>query len=197
MDLQTILNSKQAGRLALFMSRHIPPPVGYRLARLVALRIASRPGTPVVEAIRANQWVVSGGTLSASQLDGVVQESLENVARAVFQFFHYLNSPARLEELVVFNDQAWELINRQPGAGRGLVVCGVHSSSFDLVIRLAAIKRGRVLALSLPRASRRLNSSHRSAAGRFGILPATISDSAGWSIGWRQVRWCDRVDRDA
>ncbi|OGO34108.1 MAG: hypothetical protein A2W35_14280 [Chloroflexi bacterium RBG_16_57_11] len=177
MNLQTILNSKQAGRLALFMSRHIPPSVGYRLAHHVAVRIAARPQTPMVQAIRANQWVVSGGALSAHQLDEAVAESLENVARAFFQLFRYLNDPPRLDDLVVFNPQVWELINRNQKADRGLVVCGVHSCSFDLVVRVAALKGARILALSLPEANEAVEWQHniRRQVG-LEILPATMAN---------------------
>jgi phosphatidylinositol dimannoside acyltransferase len=175
MNLQNILNSKQAGRFALFLSRHTPPSVGYRLAHLLAVRIAASPQTPAVQAIRANQWVVSGGSLTASQLDGVVAESLEYVARAFFQLFHYLNDPSMLDELVVFNTQAMELINQKPQAGRGIVVCGVHSSSFDLVVRAAAHKGGQILGLSLPEANQAVEWQHkiRRQAG-LEILPASV-----------------------
>jgi phosphatidylinositol dimannoside acyltransferase len=177
MNLQTILNSKQAGMLALFLSRHIPPSVGYRLAHQVALRIVSSPQTPVVQAIRANQWVVSGGLLSASQLDEAVLESLEHVARAFFQFFRYLNEPSKLEDLVVFNQRALELISRNQKSDRGLVVCGVHSSSFDLVVRTAALKFPHILALSLPEANDAIEWQHkiRSQVG-LEILPATLAN---------------------
>ena len=177
MNLQTILNSKQAGRLALFLSRHIPLQVGYRLAHQVAVRVSGSPGTPVVQAIRANQWVVSGGALTSSQLDEAVLESLENVARAFFQLFHFLNDPARLDNMVVFNPQAWDLISREPKAGRGLVVCGIHSSSFDLVMRAAAFRKARILALSLPETNQAVEWQHdiRRQVG-FEILPATTAN---------------------
>jgi len=177
MNLQTILNSKQAGRLALFLSRHIPLKLGYRLAHQVAVRVAASPGTPVVQAIRANQWVVSGGALTSSQLDEAVLESLENVARAFFQLFHFLNDPARLDNMVVFNPQAWDLISREPKAGRGLVVCGIHSSSFDLVMRAAAFRKARILALSLPETNQAVEWQHdiRRQVG-FEILPATTAN---------------------
>ena len=177
MNLQTILNSRQAGRLALFLSRQIPPSVGFRLAHHVSVRIAASPQTPMVQAIRANQWVVSGGALSASQLDEAVLESLENVARAFFQLFRYLNDPTKLDDLVVFNPQAWELINRKPGAGQGFVVCGIHSCSFDLVVRAAAMKGARILALSLPEANEAIEWQHniRRQVG-LEILPATMAN---------------------
>jgi phosphatidylinositol dimannoside acyltransferase len=177
MNLQTILNSRQAGRLALFLSRHIPPSVGYRLARVIAARIAANPQTPLVQALRANQWVVSGGALSARQLDEAVLENLGYITRSVFQFFRFLDDPARLEDLVVFDPQALELIRRSPQAERGVMVCGLHSSSFDLVIRAAAMKGAHILGLSLPEANEAVEWQHqiRRQVG-LEILPATMGN---------------------
>lgn len=177
MNLQTILNSRQAGRLALFLSRQIPPAAGYRLARSIAARIAASPQTPMVQAIRANQWVVSGCTLSSSQLDAVVLESLNHVTRAFFQLFRYLEDPARLDDLVVFGPQALELIQRPPQAHQGVVVCGLHMSSFDLVIRTAAHKGAHILGLSLPEANEAVEWQHklRRQVG-VEILPASIAN---------------------
>lgn len=177
MNLQTILNSRQAGRLALFLSRLIPPAAGYRLARWVAARIAASPQTPMVQAMRANQWVVSGGALSADQLDVAVLESLNHVTRSFFQLFHYLDDPEALDKLVVFGPQALELIQRPLQADRGAVVCGLHMSSFDLVIRTAALKGAHILGLSLPEADEAVEWQHkmRRQAG-VEILPASIAN---------------------
>lgn len=177
MNLQTILNSKQAGRLALFLSRQIPSAAGYRLADAVAARIAANRQTPLVQAIRANQWVVGGCALSASELDAIVLESLGHVARAFFQLFRYLNSPAALEELVVFGPEAQELLRRGPRAERGLVVCGLHMSSFDLVMRAAALQGAHIFGLSLPEANEAVEWQHelRRQVG-MEILPASMAN---------------------
>ena len=174
MNLQTLLNSKQAGKLALFLSRSIPPSVGYRLARIVAARIAASPQTPMVQAIRANQWVVSGGNLSPSQLDEAVLECLGYVTRSFFEFFHYLNRPARLEDLVDFNPQALEIFHRTQRAERGAVLCGVHTTSGDLLVRVAGLKGAQMTGLSLPIANEAIEWQHniRRQVG-LEILPAT------------------------
>lgn len=177
MNLQTILNSKQAGTLALFLSRHIPLSVGYWLARVVAARIAANPETPMVQALRANQWVVSGENLSASQLDQAVLESLGFVTRSFFEFFHLLSQPARLEELVIFNPQALEIIRRSQRSEQGALLCGLHTTSGDLLIRAAALKGARLTGLSLPLANEAVEWQHnlRRQVG-VEILPATIGN---------------------
>ena len=177
MDLQTLLNSKQAGELALFLSRLIPPSVGYRLARFVAARIAANPETPIVQAIRENQWVVNREALSPEQLDEVVVESLGYITRAFFELFRYLDNPERLAELVVFDSPAQELILRSAQSVQGVVACGLHMSNFDLVIRVAAHKGARILGLSLPEANEAIEWQHQ-LRRQIGveILPASISN---------------------
>jgi phosphatidylinositol dimannoside acyltransferase len=177
MNLQTILNSKQAGRVALFLSRHIPPSVGYRLARFAAARIAANPETPMVQAIRANQWVVCGGNFTASQLDQAVLECLGCVSRSFFELFRYLNEPARLDEMVIFDSRAQELLQRGRQTERGVVACGLHMGNFDLVIRLAAHKGAHILGLSLPEANEAIEWQHalRRQVG-VEILPASIAN---------------------
>jgi phosphatidylinositol dimannoside acyltransferase len=177
MNLQTLLNSKQAGKLALFLSRRIPLSAGYRLAAFAAARIAANPQTPLVQAIRANQWAVSGGTLSAGELEEIVPESLGYVARAFFELFRYLDDPAALENLVVFGPEALDLLHRGSQAGRGVVVCGVHMSGFDLVMRAAALTGAHLFGLSLPEANEAVEWQHemRRQVG-MEILPASIGN---------------------
>jgi KDO2-lipid IV(A) lauroyltransferase len=177
MNWQTLLNSRGAGRLALFLSRRIPPALGYRLAGIIAARVAASRQTPLVQAIRANQWVVSGGTLSAAQLDQAVEEGLGYVAKAFFELFRYLYDAAKLEELVVFDPQAEQLIHRSSQAERGVLVCGLHTSSFDLAMRSAALRGARILGLSLPEATEAIEWQHeiRRQAG-VEILAATIAN---------------------
>jgi KDO2-lipid IV(A) lauroyltransferase len=177
MNLQTILNSKQAGRLALFLSRKIPAAAGYRLAGALAAQIAANRQTPLVQAIRANQWVVSGEALSAGELDEIVRQSLGYVGRAFFQLFRYLNNTAALADLVVFGPEAQELLRRGPQAKRGMVACGVHMSSFDLVMRAAALEGAHIFGLSLPQANEAVEWQHelRRQVG-MEILPATMAN---------------------
>jgi len=72
MNLQGIVNSRRAGKLALFLSRTMPPAMGYRLAGWVAGRLAVHTQMSMVQAIQINQWVVSNGRITANQIAGVV-----------------------------------------------------------------------------------------------------------------------------
>lgn len=76
MNVQKLINSPFALRLVFFLGRVLPLRVGYALADFVARRLAARrPGrreSPLVRAVRANQWVVRGGGTGESTLASVL-----------------------------------------------------------------------------------------------------------------------------
>jgi KDO2-lipid IV(A) lauroyltransferase len=88
-----------------------------------------------------------------------------------------MDDPEALKDLVVFNQQALELIHRGPQDERGVLVCGVHSSSFDLALRAAVPKGAHILALSLPETNEAVEWQHtiRNQVG-FELLPATMAN---------------------
>jgi len=176
MDLQSILNSRQAATLGLGLSRSLPPRLGRRLAYFVAARIAARRELPVVKAIRANQWVASGQKLSASQLDQAAVETLRHYAYSIYTLFHYLDNRKALLELVQFDAHAEQLIQLSRDGKQGIVGAGVHLSNFDLVVMAALMRGMRAQAISLPETSESVEWQHnlRRKAG-LEIMPASMS----------------------
>jgi phosphatidylinositol dimannoside acyltransferase len=150
MNLQRMLNSRQAGILALQISRFLTPAMGLSFSRFVAGRISLNRELPLVRAICANRWVISGERLEGAGLDRAVRENLEHIARSYYTLFHYLDHPAELQEQVEFNPSIEALIARSQEKKYGVVVAGVHLSNFDLVLQASAWRGLRGLALTLP-----------------------------------------------
>ena len=98
MNLQSFFSSRYAVMASLGLSRACPPRLGGWLSGLVAAWIAANPQLPSVQALRANQWVVSGEELSKDQLDGVVLETLRNFTASFYSLFHYLGRLDVLQE---------------------------------------------------------------------------------------------------
>lgn len=151
--------------------------MGYRLGGWIASRIASQSQMPLVQAIYANQWVVSNGTLLPAQMKSVVKECLTYVARAYYELFHYWGDAAAMQQRVVFTPQIEEVIDRSRQGRCGTVVAGLHMSGFDLVSQAAAYHGLRGVALSLPEANQAVEWQHefRRQAG-LEILPATLGN---------------------
>jgi lauroyl/myristoyl acyltransferase len=150
MDPQAIINSRLGVGLALGLGRGVPPRMGYPVARLAANVIAGRAHWDMVQAVRANQWVVSEGKLSGEQLDQAVQDTFNNTAKSIYELYHYLHDTEALLERVEFDDRILRFIELSRTREFSAVVVGVHLCSFDLVIH-AAYKRGfNGLAITLP-----------------------------------------------
>jgi lauroyl/myristoyl acyltransferase len=177
MNLQSFLNSRQAGKLALRTSRLLPPGPGQRLASFLADRISSNNQLPLILALRANRWVISGGKLSASQLNEAARQNLRHIAHSYYTFFHNLSDPDALQSLVSFTPQIEELIARSQEGKEGVIVTGLHLSNFDLVFQAAARRGLRAVGLSLPEASEAIEWQHnfRRMAG-LEILPASVEN---------------------
>jgi lauroyl/myristoyl acyltransferase len=184
MNLQGILNSRRAGAIALGISRSIPPGLGYPLAQFIADRIAVRSQTPLVAAIRANQWVIRGENIPANQLDQACEDSLRHIAHSYYTLFHWLDDPKGLQSLVNFNSQIEVVIDRSRKGEQGLIVAGLHMGSFDLVAQAAAYHGLNAFALSLPQPGESVEWQHRfrRQAG-LEILSASVGNL-------RQVKQC-------
>jgi len=175
MSLQTFLNSRRAGELAFWLSRIVPRSFGVGLARRIGRSLAARKDLPLVQALRSNQWVVSGGQLSASDLDLAVQECLQQVGMAFFYLFRSVKDVDLFSDLVAFNDRIDELIARSQEKRHGLLVVGLHMSGFDLVSQAAARRGLKAIGLSLPQETTTVAWQHefRRRSG-LEILPANL-----------------------
>jgi lauroyl/myristoyl acyltransferase len=150
MNLQSLLNSRTGGLWALRISKLLSPTLGLRFSQLIADRIVLNRQLPLVRAIRANRWVVSGGQLAGADLDRAVRDNLRHIARSCYTLFHNLDHPAALQNLVEFNQPLEALIARSQEKRHGLLVAGLHLSNFDLVVQAAARHGLRCITLTLP-----------------------------------------------
>jgi len=177
MELQDLLQSPRAGRIALGISRLLPPRVGYSLADFIADRIAKSSDTPMIKSVRVNQWVVSGQTLEGEALDYAVRETIRTIARSFYTLFHYLKQLEEYQELIEYSDKVKTVIANQQSDPRGLVIVGVHMSHFDLVAQSAARSGLSAFTLSVPQPNDAIEWQHeiRRRSG-IEIVPATISN---------------------
>ncbi len=174
---QRFLDSRFSLALALLLGRLMPPGIGYALADWVATRlIAARRDSPLVQAVRANQWVVRGENLSAEALDRAVEETLGSTARSLFDLYHYLSDLKAAQRRFVLDEVSQSLTRRPEFAERGLVIVGLHMSAFDLILQSLCRLGMKPLVLTIPnpRGGRRVEYEIRCRAG-MNLLPASIA----------------------
>jgi lauroyl/myristoyl acyltransferase len=177
MNFQRLMNSQRAGVWAFRLARMLPPRAGFLVADFIADRLAASRTTPMIQAVRLNQWVVNGESLSSSELDQALRESMRSVTRSFFRLFHYMNDLPAINKLVVLDPRVEELIARSALKERGVMVVGLHLSGFDLVIRSAASRGIHATALSLPDPDAAVEWQHTfRSQGEFNIISANMAN---------------------
>jgi phosphatidylinositol dimannoside acyltransferase len=176
MRIETLIESRTGLNLAAALARATPPWLGYLIAGLAARSISSRRDSDLVKAVRANQWVVSGGQLDKKSLDRVASAAFEHSARSIYDLYHYIHDPTSAGDLFVVHDSVQAILDRPEFDRRGLVVGGLHISSFDLALQWLCQQWVRPLVLTIPNpeGGRRLEFEMRRRTG-MNLVPASVS----------------------
>lgn len=147
MDFESLANSRAGIGLALGVSRATPPLIGHAVARFAARRLAADRDSAMVRAIRGNQWMASGMTLTGRALDAAVEETLAMSGRFLYDVYHL---PRRAEALLtkVTIDETAERFVRASAEGPH-VIAVVHLGSFDLVGQALGVSGWQVQVLSI------------------------------------------------
>jgi KDO2-lipid IV(A) lauroyltransferase len=175
-DLQRLDDSRFVLSLVSALGWAFPPRPGHALADLVAARIARRQDSRMIQAVRANQWIVRGETLGKEALDRAVIETLRSSARSIFDLYHYMRNPKATGRLIVLDPASQEVIRRPEFDKRGLMIVGLHLSSFDLVLQWFIQQGMKALILTIPnpQGGRRKEYEARKKAG-VNLVPASFS----------------------
>jgi len=160
------LISPFAVRLGLGLARLLPLGAGRWVGEQLGLIVARQRGSEKVRAVKANQWVVSGGTLSPAELEQRARAVYRANGRCLYDFYHHLQNPAGLRQLVDISPAFQACIERSR-RGRSQFLLIPHFSNFDLVGRAAALAglHMQVLSYAQPPAGYRLQNRLRKVEG--------------------------------
>lgn len=150
-NLQTLANSRFGVWLALAISKHTPPWLGYRIADLGAAITAARRSSPLVRALRANQWVISGGGLSEKEIRRAVYEVLHQHTHGLYDFYHNLERPQEVLRRTDFDPSFAGLFEQVKSGQYPALFLTPHTSNFDLAGRSLALRGLNFQVLSFPR----------------------------------------------
>ena len=176
MSLQQVIDSRVAVNFLSLLARVIPTHIGYPICDLLADWMASRRDSKVTQAVRANQWVVRGANLDDDSLNLAVKETLRNNAHELYNLYHYLERPQAFQKRIHFSPTARRVLERPEHADRGLVILGLHLSSFDFILRYVCKQGFKAMILTIPdpRGGRRLEYEMRKKTGMH-LVPASVS----------------------
>jgi KDO2-lipid IV(A) lauroyltransferase len=175
-DLQQVINSSFSLRLVSLLAERLPAPLGYRIAYGLAGQIARQENSKFVRAVRANQWVASGETLQGEALDNAVLETLRYSAHSLFDLYHYNHDFDATRKRIGF-DSSFDIIRQRPEFDRrGLMIAGLHLSSFDLVLQWLSKDGLRPLVITIPnpQGGRYIEYEARKQTG-MNVMPASVS----------------------
>jgi KDO2-lipid IV(A) lauroyltransferase len=145
-----IINSPFGLNLAYMIGRYTPNGLGHRIALFAADRISARKSWKMVRATRCNQLVMRGENLDQSALDEIVCENFRSTARSIFDLYHNINNPKVFTQIIEAHPIAEQILQRPEYAERGLVVAGLHMSSFDFIIQASGMAGVKAMILGLP-----------------------------------------------
>lgn len=167
MDIQKLTKSRFGVRLGFMIGRSLPPQVGYRLSSWFARLLARRKSSPIVQAVRKNQWVIRGGELTPQELDEAVIEVFTHAGHCFVDLYHNLQNPEGIKPLVLETPTSRELIQWSQDRSLGAFLAAPHLSNFDLCLLSLAYRglHGQVLTYTQPTGGYEIQNNIRAQTG--------------------------------
>lgn len=104
----------------------------------------------MVQAVRTNQWVVSGCSLDKEELDRRTEAVFIQRARTLYQNYHFFRKSDFLEKQVTFDDSFLNVIDHSKRQDMPQMLVLPHIANYDLVAAAAARKGLTMQVLSFP-----------------------------------------------
>ncbi|MEN8172477.1 MAG: lysophospholipid acyltransferase family protein [Chloroflexota bacterium] len=133
-NLEAITTSRFAVSFTLWVGRTLPLKVSYWLVNRLAKVFANRSGTPMVQAVRANQWIIRGEQSTPDELDQAVKDVFQHAGRCFADLYHAMQSPERIMNMVMVSDSCKALIQNSQKNEQGAFLAAPHVSNFDLAL---------------------------------------------------------------
>lgn len=180
-SIKNFLFQSALWRLSILAGKIIPRKTGLSLATGVGTILGSQKNSQMVQAIRANQWVVHQQNLTAEGLNKLPKLVFQSAARCVFDYFYFLSRPEKLDQIIDYSPEALKLINRMNQNKPCVVICP-HTSNFDLFGYALSLKNIELQVLSFPNPTSSYRMQNKLRENR-GIIVTPLSLSA-----FRQAR---------
>ncbi len=174
MRFQDFVSSKPMTQLGIAIAKHLPPELGYGLARVAASIIANRK-PEVYWTVHSNLRQILGLEADDATLHRMTYQVFLHAGQTYYDFFHALGQPKEvLANAVRIPEEVISLVQSETARGHGVLVLATHMSNFDL-LGLSVGVRGlpiQILTLANPRAGFHVLNHLRAKAG-FEVTPIT------------------------
>jgi len=134
-NLVAFTNSRWGPPAGISLVRLLPPALASKLAGSLANRIASQVGSPLVEAVRANQAVVRALPREHPEVERAVRTVLHTMAESYLVLFRVMRrGQAGLREVGELDPALLTAGRERLETGRGLMYAGAHTVGLDLLL---------------------------------------------------------------
>ena len=150
MSLQSFINGRFGIGLILALGKIIPPSIGYPLTEKVSLLLSAQKKSDIVRTARANQWIISGCSLSSEELDAQTRETFRQTSRWLFDFYHNINNYQAILDRVTLSPKLVKFLTDRLGGDEGTIMVAPHLSNFDFGGRAMVLHGFDIQVLSYP-----------------------------------------------
>jgi KDO2-lipid IV(A) lauroyltransferase len=128
------MSSKPAAQIGLYIGQHLPPWIGYGVARIVA-NYASRKRPENYWRVWANLRQVLGPKVDDATVHEMVRQVFFHAGQVYYDFYHTTGrSPEELCRAAQVPTSLIDLLKAEVERGQGALVVGLHMSNFDLAM---------------------------------------------------------------
>lgn len=133
MTLQEFITTEFGTKLWMALGRWLPPWAGYKLTRLAVSIVSRRRASNIYRILHDNQAGVLGAHTPEPLLHNAVRQVFEHVGQTAYDLMHSLaGGEARLRTAVALDVRVTDDIQRAVATRRGVMICGCHTSNFNL-----------------------------------------------------------------
>lgn len=132
MNFQQLVTTEFGTRAWLALGA-LPPRPGYAFARWLARQLHRRKGGVVYRVLYGNQRHVMGPDATPAEVDRAVAAVLAHAGRANYDMIRAVRRGEQaILDSIELGEDFWPNFETARGYGRGVLVCGIHLSNFNL-----------------------------------------------------------------
>lgn len=150
MGLKEFLQDEGSVRLGCFLGRHLSSGAGRYWATQVGCLLARKQDRQMIRNIKANQWVITGESLGADELQAISKLVVVNMTKALFEYFYYYEHPEEGRKLINLSPEMETAIDEMIQGEIPTLILGPHLGNFDLFGMMLTWLGLRPLVLSVP-----------------------------------------------
>lgn len=134
-DLVKLATSRLGPAIATTLANSLPLPVAYRLADGLAGILHSKKDRPLTQSLAKNMALIYGLSEDAQEVQAAVGHLLRNQLRAYVDLYRAIRAGrAALQSACALDEESVHALQEGLDEKRGVLLVGMHSCSFDMLL---------------------------------------------------------------